>query len=308
LILPLGTHILQTLIRFKDKFKQQVTVLEGQLKTLEKVKIFNELDVSISQEEILKAISKLKNNKSPGLDNITNNMLKSGQQRLLPCLKKIFNACLTSGNYPTIWAEGYVVPIYKANDTADRNNYRGITVTAAIGKLFNSVLNYRLDAFLRNNELIHQSQIGFTKKARTTDHLFVLKCILDEYCSERNGREYACFVDFQKAFDTVIHTGLKIKLLKLGVGSLFYQVINNMYKTSRSCVRLQSGITDFFSVHLGVEQADNLKPNLFKIFINDLLSYLDKSLDPVYLDEKPIRYLMYADDIVLLSRTTNKTE
>jgi hypothetical protein len=269
------------------------------------VKIFNELDVSISQEEISKAISKLKNNKSPGLDNITNNMLKRGQQRLLPCLQKLFNSCLTSGNYPTIWAEGYVVPIYKGNDTADPNNYRGITVTAAIGKLFNSVLNYRLDAFLRNNELIHESQIGFTKKARTTEHLFVLKYILDEYCSERNGRVYACFVDFQKAFDTVIHTGLKIKLLKLGVGSLFYQVINNMYKTSRSCVRLQiqSGITDFFSVHLGVKQGDNLNPNLFKIFINDLPSYLDKSLDPVYLDEKPIHCLMYADDIVLLSST-----
>jgi hypothetical protein len=28
----------------------------------------------------------------------------------------------------------------------------------------------------------------------------------------------------------------------------------------------------------------------------------------VYLDEKPIHYLMYADDIVLLPRTTNKTE
>ena len=51
----------------------------------------------------------------------------------------------------------YVVPIYKANDTVDPNNYRGITATAAIGKLFNSVLNYRLDAFLRNNELIHES-------------------------------------------------------------------------------------------------------------------------------------------------------
>ena len=146
------------------------------------------------------------------------------------------------------------------------------------------------------HKLIHESQIGFTKKARTSDHLFVLKCILDEYCSERN-------VDFQKAFDTFIHTGLKIKLLKLGVGSLFYQVIHNMYKTSRSCVHLQNGTTDFFSVHLGVKQGDNLTPNLFKIFINDLPSYLDKSLDPVYLNEKPIHYLMYADDIVLLSST-----
>lgn len=53
--------------QIKDKFKQQVKVLEGQLKTLENVKIFNELYVSISQEEISKAISKLKNNKIPGL-------------------------------------------------------------------------------------------------------------------------------------------------------------------------------------------------------------------------------------------------
>jgi hypothetical protein len=66
---------------------------------------------------------------------------ESGQQRLLPCLQKLFNSCLTSGNYPTIWTEGYVVPIYKANNTADPNNYRGITVTAAKGKLFNSDLS-----------------------------------------------------------------------------------------------------------------------------------------------------------------------
>jgi hypothetical protein len=39
------------------------------------------------------------------------------------------------------------------------------------------------------------------------------------------GRLYACFVDFQKAFDTVIHCGIKLKLLEIGVGTLFYNVI-----------------------------------------------------------------------------------
>ena len=127
-----------------------------------------------------------------------------------------------------------------------------------------------MDAFLRNNEQMHESQIDFTKTDRTTDNLFVLKCILDEYCSEKNGRVHACFGDFQNAFDTAMHTYLKIKLLKHGVGSLFYQVINNMHKTSKPCVRLQSDVTDYYSVHLGVKQIDNLCPNLFKIFTNDL--------------------------------------
>jgi hypothetical protein len=39
---------------------------------------------------------------------------------------------------------------------------------------------------------------------------------------------FACFVDFQKAFDKVIHTGIKLKLLEIGVSSRFYNIIKNM--------------------------------------------------------------------------------
>ena len=81
--------------------------------------------------------------------------------------------------------------------------------------------------------------MGFTRKARTTDHMFIMKCIIDEYCKTNNGRVYACFVDFQKAFDTVIQTGLKLKLLDIGVGSLFYSIIKKMYEVSSSCIRIK---------------------------------------------------------------------
>ena len=94
---------------------------------------------------------------------------------------------------------------------------------------------------------------------------------------------FACFVDFQKAFDTVIHTGLKIKLLEAGVGSLFYNIIKRMYEVSRSCIRIDNRVTDFFALNSGVKQGDNLSPSLFKIFINDLPNCLDNSVDPVYI-------------------------
>jgi hypothetical protein len=82
------------------------------------------------------------------------------------------------------------------------NNYRGISVTSALGKLFNSILDNRLDMILEKHQIIDTCQVGFTRKARTTDHLFILKCIIDTYCSSKDGRVFACFVDFQKAFDT----------------------------------------------------------------------------------------------------------
>ena len=69
--------------------------------------------------------------------------------------------------------------------------------------------------------------IGFTRKARTSDHMFILKCIIDQYCNTKDGRVFACFVDFPKAFDKVIHTGIKLKLLEIGVSSRFYNIIKN---------------------------------------------------------------------------------
>jgi hypothetical protein len=205
----------------KEHFKSRIKDFEDKLKILEGTNCFNELDFPISLDEI--AISKFKLNKSPGLDNVTNSMIKCSQSTLLKCFRKIFNSSLSLGIYPEAWAEGNITPLYKTNDISDPSNYRGLTITSSIGKLFNHVLNARLDKFSIKYKVIDKCQIGFRKKARTSDHMFVLKTIIDEYCVAGNTKLYSCFVDFQKA----IHTGIKLKLLDISVGSLF----NNIIKT-----------------------------------------------------------------------------
>ena len=137
-------------------------------------------------------------------------------------------------------------------------------MTSAVGKMFNSILNPRLDDLLCKNNIINNCQIGFTKNATTSYHMFIIKCISDKYCKTKDGKVYTCFVDFQKAFDTVIHTGIKIKLLSIGVGSKFYEIIKDMYEVSKSCVKLQNHITDNFPINLGVNQGDNLTQTFLK--------------------------------------------
>lgn len=112
--------------------------------------------------------------------------------------------------------------------------------------MINKILDTRLDKFLVKHHIISECQIGFTRKARTSDHMFILKTIIDKYCKTKEGRVYTCFVDFRKAFDTVIHTGIKIKLLKTGVGTKFYGIMKSMYASSKSSVRLDNNITYFF--------------------------------------------------------------
>lgn len=86
--------------------------------------------------------------------------------------------------------------------------------------------------------------------------MFILKTITDKYCNNKYGRVFACFVDFQKAFDTVIHTGIKMKLLQTRIGTNFYTIITNIYAQNKSCVRLHNKITNCFPTGLGVKQGD----------------------------------------------------
>ena len=175
----------------------------------------------------------------------------------------------------------------------------------AVGKVFNTVLNNRLDTFLFENCIINKCQIGFTKEARTADHMFILKTLIDKYCSKAGGKLYACYVDFRKAFDSVIHDGLKYKLLQLGIGTKFYNIIKGMYTNSQSCLRLGNELTNPFELGIGVRQGDVLSPNLFKIFINDLPEYLQSSHDPVQLHNLNLHCLMYADDVIILSESAS---
>jgi hypothetical protein len=114
----------RNLSEIDDKFTERLNELKQTLSKLENSTNFNELDFSIKESEISRTLAKLKLTKYPGLDNISNNMLKNGQSILLPSLKKIFNACLSSGRYPKIWADGYITTIHKANDITDPIKYR----------------------------------------------------------------------------------------------------------------------------------------------------------------------------------------
>ena len=63
-------------------------------------------------------------------------------------------------------------------------------------------------------------------------------------------------------------------------------------------------LTDFFGNYVGVKQGDNLSPNLFKIFINDLPDYLMNTTDPIFINKRSVHCLLYADDVILLSSTS----
>ena len=224
---------------------------------------------------------------------------------MTPLFCKLFNLVFSNGIYPIKWGTSYIIPLHKSGSKYEPDNYRGISIGDNIGKLFNRVLNNRLSKFLSERKIIRPEQTGFIEGSRTSDHMFVLRSLIQKYVKNNSKPLYACFVDFKRAFPSVSHVCLLYKLKLLGIGSKFYNTIKHMYQNTFSCVKIDNYRTNLFKCDLGLRQGDNLSPNLFDIFINDLPSYFDESCDPVQLETKFINSLLYADDVVLLSTSEN---
>ena len=257
-------------------------------------------------------VANLKNKKACGKDKILNEYICATYNKLKPMYISLFNRVLEEGIVPESWLNGMILPIYKnKGETNDPDNYRGITLLSCLGKLFTSVINERLNKFADKISLINENQAGFRKKYSTTDHIFLLKNVIDLHLKQNNGTKLFCaFIDYRKAFDFVWRSALWYKLKKSGINGKIFNIILNMYNNIKSCVTINSECSDYFASTSGVRQGENLSPFLFAIFLNDLEDFLIKSnCNLVELSDMSTELwlrliiIMYADDTILLARS-----
>ena len=230
-------------------------------------------------------------------------MIKTAIVLMVSLFTKLFNFILKHEYFPKDWCRGFIIPIFKSGDQMNPSNYRGITISSCFGKVFTGIMNQRLVNFASSQNIFVDEQIGFMKNCRTADHIFVLKTLL-EICKTKKDSLFCCFVDFRKAFDLVWRNGLFYKLLEYNVSSKFVHILQSMYSQLQSRVRTNEGYcSHFFNSQVGTRQGCNLSPTLFNLYLNDFPKLLT-GCDPIKMGSKMINILMYADDIVLVSKSS----
>jgi len=286
--------------------------VQNEIHEREQVPIFTDMDYRINNLEIGTAIDKLKGKKAVCFDGISNEMLKCCKFPLKNTLCWMFNVIYTSGLYPDSWCEGYIKPIHKKGSKNLPENYRGITIGSCLGKLFGGILNKRLEKFMIDNGITHDFQNGFKKGSRTSDNMFILKTLVEKYVknkrndsddkSDNDDRQlYTCFVDFKTAYDRVWRNGLFLKMLRCNIGPKMVNIVKCMYSKVNNCVCLGKEFTKSFDSRIGVRQGDVLSPLLFNLYIHDLTHCFKDSGDFPLIGNIPIKCLMYADDMVVMS-------
>ena len=222
-----------------------------------------------------------KNNKSPGLDEISPRVVKSVITHISNHLCYIFNLSLSEGIFQKL---AKVIPVYKNGDKSELGNYRPISILSVFSKILEKIVHKRTMTFLEKYNIIHDSQYGFRPNFSTSLALTDLSNKVTDVF-EKNMFGIGVFLDLSKAFDTLNHNILLDKLNFYGIRGVALDWFSSYLRGRSQRTKFQSTLSEPRDITCGVPQGSLLGPLLFIIYVNDICKASDV-----------LSFLMYADD------------
>ena len=242
----------------------------------------------VTEAEVRLEILSIPNGKSHGLYSCPTLMLKHAHQYLSEPLALLINTSVFQGAYPAKLKLFKVVPVFKADDAFDANNYRPPSLLSNFNRIFEKLIYSCMLSYIVHNDILYTGQYGFRKK-HSTQHAIL--DIINSIQGNMDRRLYSCriFIGLKKAFDTVDHRILLGKLYFYG----FRGVLHNWflsYLTGRKQTTEAGGhISSSETITCGVPQGSVLGPLLFLLFINDIQN-----------SSRKFRFYLFADDTNIL--------
>ena len=197
---------------YDDEFKKQITKTVGQIKLNDEEDNHPVIEIPISIKEVSDQCRLLKNNKSPGSDNLTNEHLKYMGTKAMQLTSVIFNTIITIEHIPDCFKQGIIIPIPKGGgkDRSVKANHRPITLLSVLYKLYEKVLLVRIDSWLKEHGKNNKLQGAFYENCSSKDVALLLNEIISYY-RERGETLYVGMLDAEKAFDSVWKEGLMFR-------------------------------------------------------------------------------------------------
>ena len=248
-----------------------------------------------SQVDVAASIHSLKRGKAPGANGITGDLLKAFPGIFTPPITSIIQAHWNSPlTIPQAWKDAEVISLHKKGSRDDPNNYRSIFLLDTIGKIFCKLLVQSLNRYVDHK--LDPYQFGF-RNGRSGDQAIVLLRNAMQTAKETKTPMVLVFIDLTKAFDSIDRNYLWSALRYFEVPDHLTQIVQSIHDTPIG--RLRNTMLSF-RVERGVRQGCVLGPTLFTIAFH----YLCRDI----IDEKCLNHIAYADDVVLVTKSTEEAQ
>ena len=244
-------------------------------------------DFDFSINDIIKTIDSIPRYSAMGPDRVPPILLKECKQELAPALQIMWRKSLDSGEIPKIYLQQSIIPIYKKSGRAMAANYRPISLTSQIIKLFERMLRVKLVEHLETYRLLSDNQHGFRRgRSCLTNLLHHLDSIIS--ILEENNNADVVYIDMSKAFDKVNHHTLLYKLSQMGIGGKILKWIDSFLSGRYQQVVINGVSSEPAKVLSGVPQGTVLGPVLFIAYMNDICSVIKHSIIRIFADDSKI--------------------